>query len=40
MRFFVGVGNAGLITVDMPLVQEFMPAYKRGWVSVLTTTPC
>jgi MFS transporter, putative metabolite:H+ symporter len=38
MRFFVGVGNAGLITVDMPLVQEFMPAYKRGWVSVLTTT--
>jgi putative MFS transporter len=38
MRFFVGIGNAGLITVDMPLVQEFMPAYKRGWVSVLTTT--
>ena len=38
MRFFVGVGNAGLITVDMPLVQEFMPAHKRGWVSVLTTT--
>jgi putative MFS transporter len=38
MRFFVGVGNAGLIAVDMPLVQEFMPADKRGWVSALTTT--
>jgi putative MFS transporter len=37
-RFFVGIGNAGLITVDLPLVQEFMPANKRGWVSVLTTT--
>jgi putative MFS transporter len=37
-RFFVGLGNAGLITVDLPLVQEFMPAYKRGWVSALTTT--
>ena len=37
-RFFVGIGNAGLITVDLPLVQEFMPATKRGWVSVLTTT--
>jgi hypothetical protein len=38
MRFFVGIGNAGLIAVDMPLVQEFMPADKRGWVSALTTT--
>jgi putative MFS transporter len=37
-RFFVGFGNAGLITVDIPLVQEFVPAYKRGWVSGLTTT--
>ena len=27
-----------VITVDMPLVQEFMPSHKRGWVSVLTTT--
>jgi MFS transporter, putative metabolite:H+ symporter len=37
-RFFVGVGNAGLYAVDLPLVQEFMPAYKRGWVSALVTT--
>ncbi len=29
-RFFVGFGNAGLIAVDIPLVQEFVPAYKRG----------
>jgi len=37
-RFFVGFGNAGLIAVDIPLIQEFVPAYKRGWVSGLTTT--
>ena len=37
-RFFVGVGNAGLYAVDLPLVQEFMPASKRGWVSALITT--
>jgi putative MFS transporter len=37
-RFFVGVGNAGLYAVDLPLVQEFMPAHKRGWVSALVTT--
>jgi putative MFS transporter len=36
-RFFVGFGNAGLIAVDIPLVQEFVPAYKRGWVSGMTT---
>ena len=36
-RFFVGFGNAGLIAVDIPLVQEFVPSYKRGWVSGLTT---
>ncbi|MBV9249212.1 MAG: MFS transporter [Acetobacteraceae bacterium] len=36
-RFFVGFGNAGLLTVDIPLVQEFVPSYKRGWVSGLTT---
>src|SRR5262249_27454277 len=23
---------------DLPLVQEFIPAYKRGWVSALITT--
>jgi MFS family permease len=36
-RFFVGFGNAGLIAVDIPLVQEFVPTYERGWVSGLTT---
>jgi putative MFS transporter len=36
-RFFVGFGNAGLIAVDIPLVQEFVPAHMRGWVSGLTT---
>src|SRR5712692_9019218 len=37
-RLFVGVGNAGLYAVDMPLVQEFMPTTKRGWVGALITT--
>jgi putative MFS transporter len=37
-RVFVGIGNAGIFTIDLPLVQEFMPAYKRGWVSALVTT--
>ena len=37
-RFFVGVGNAGIFTIDLPLVQEFIPAHKRGWVSALITT--
>ncbi len=36
-RFFVGFGNAGMIAVDIPLVQEFVPTYKRGWVGGLTT---
>ena len=37
MRFFVGVGVGGLYCVDLPLVQEFMPARKRGWVGGLVT---
>ena len=37
-RFFVGFGNAGMIAVDIPLVQEFVPTHKRGWVAGLTTT--
>lgn len=37
-RFFVGLGNAGIFTIDFALVQEFVPAYKRGWVSALITT--
>src|SRR5205814_99630 len=36
-RLFVGVGNAGIFTIDLPLVQEFIPAYKRGWVSALVS---
>jgi putative MFS transporter len=39
-RVFVGIGNAGIFTIDLPLVQEFIPAYKRGWVSALVTTHC
>ena len=37
-RVFVGIGNAGVFTIDLPLVHEFIPAYKRGWVSALVTT--
>ena len=37
-RVFVGIGNAGIFTIDLPLVQEFIPAYKRGWASALVTT--
>src|ERR1700716_3885135 len=43
MRFFVGVGVGGLYCVDLPLVQEFMPSSKRGWVRGLLTcviSPC
>jgi Sugar (and other) transporter len=32
------VGKRGIFTIDLPLVQEFIPAYKRGWVSALITT--
>ena len=37
MRFFVGIGVGGLYCVDLPLVQEFMPSSKRGWVGGLVT---
>ena len=37
-RFFVGVGVTGLYAVDIAIVQEFVPAYKRGWITGLTTT--
>src|SRR5436305_11965325 len=37
-RVFVGIGNAGIFTIDLPFVQEFIPAYKGGWVSALVTT--
>jgi putative MFS transporter len=37
-RSFVGMGVTGLYTVDIAIVQEFVPAYKRGWITGLTTT--
>jgi MFS transporter, putative metabolite:H+ symporter len=36
MRFVVGLGVGGLGAVDVPLLQEFMPAAKRGWISGLS----
>jgi MFS family permease len=30
MRFIVGFGVVGVAAVDMPLLQEFVPAEKRG----------
>ena len=33
----VGTGVGGLYCVDLPLVQEFMPSHKRGWVGGLVT---
>ncbi len=37
-RFFVGMGVTGLYTVDVAIVQEFVPARKRGWVTGVTTS--
>ena len=37
-RFIVGFGVTGLYSVDITLVQEFVPAAKRGWLTGLTTT--
>ena len=37
MRFFVGIGVGGLYCVDLPLVQEFVPSSKRGFVGGLVT---
>ena len=37
-RMLVGVGQAGRVGVDLPLVQEFVPSSKRGWVGGLVTT--
>ena len=36
MRFIVGLGVGGFYAVDMPLLQEFMPSSKRGWISGLS----
>jgi MFS transporter, putative metabolite:H+ symporter len=38
LRFFVGAGVGGLYCVIMPLVQEFMPSSKRGFISGMVTT--
>jgi putative MFS transporter len=37
-RFFVGLGVTGLYTVDIAIVQEFVPAAKRGRITGLTTS--
>lgn len=36
-RFFAGVGVGGLYSVDLPLVQEFVPTRKRGFIGGLVT---
>jgi MFS transporter, putative metabolite:H+ symporter len=36
MRFIVGLAVGGLGAVDVPLMQEFVPASKRGWISGLS----
>ncbi len=36
-RFFVGMGVTGLYTVDVLVVQEFVPAARRGRITGLTT---
>jgi MFS transporter, putative metabolite:H+ symporter len=36
MRFIVGFGVCGMAAVDLPLLQEFLPAAKRGWISGLS----
>ena len=37
MRFFVGFGVGGLYCVDLPLVQEFIPTSKRGFIGGVVT---
>src|ERR1700757_4473653 len=37
-RLLVGIGVAGMVTVDLPLVQEFVPSSKRGFVGGIVTT--
>jgi putative MFS transporter len=37
-RFLVGFGTTGLYSVDITLMQEFVPSSKRGWLTGLTTT--
>jgi putative MFS transporter len=37
-RFVVGLGVTGLYSVDITLIQEYVPSRKRGWLTGLTTT--
>jgi MFS transporter, putative metabolite:H+ symporter len=36
-RFFVGFGVGGLYSVDLPLVQEFVPTSQRGFIGGIVT---
>jgi MFS transporter, putative metabolite:H+ symporter len=36
MRFIVGLGVGGMTAADLPLLQKFTPASKRGWISGLS----
>ena len=38
LPIFVGFGVAGLFTVDLPLVQEFVATKRRGFVGGLVTS--
>jgi MFS transporter, putative metabolite:H+ symporter len=38
MRFIVGLGVAGMVSVSLPLLQEFMPSSKRGFIGGLSTS--
>lgn len=37
-RLFVGFGVTGMYSVDITVVQEFVPTAKRGWLTGLTKT--
>jgi putative MFS transporter len=37
-RVIVGFGTTGLYSVDITMVQEFVPSSKRGWITGVTTT--
>jgi putative MFS transporter len=37
-RIFVGFGVTGMYSVDITIIQEFVPTAKRGWLTGLTTT--
>jgi MFS transporter, putative metabolite:H+ symporter len=37
-RLIVGLGVTGMYSVDITMVQEFVPSDKRGWFTGLTTT--